>query len=88
MVIQVKGKGGGSESVAAKDAVLKPRTRTSRKGSVVKKAYAYRDFKFRCVCVVCRYAQLNDDQFESLLSGEKSYEELVKPENSKTDNKL
>ena len=41
-----------------------------------------------CVCVVCRYAQLNDDQFESLLSGEKTYEELVKPENSKTDNKL
>ena len=32
---------------------------------------------------VYRYAQLSDEQFESVLSGEKSYEELVKPENDK-----
>ena len=28
---------------------------------------------------ICRYAQLDDDQFESLLKGDKSYEELVGP---------
>ena len=38
------------------------------------------------VCLWCgRYAQLSDEQFESLLSGDKSYEELVKPDDSKND---
>ena len=34
-----------------------------------------------------RYAELNDDQFERLLTGEKSYEELVTPPDEKEDKK-
>lgn len=32
-----------------------------------------------------RYAELNDDQFECLLTGEKSYEELVTPPDETKD---
>ena len=36
-----------------------------------------------CACTytyTCRYAQLSDEQFESLLTGDKGYEDLVTPD--------
>ena len=36
---------------------------------------------------ICRYSQLDDDQFESLLKGDKSYDELVGPSDRAAEDK-